>query len=900
MPADNSGMTADELLNHANMQFAARRFAEAAGAYRQFVNDYGSAAEARAALARIRYPLAWSLIQSGQYPEAREAIDQCLAQSPPLPSAQREELMFWKGVCELQVQEPDIARASFESFISAFPQSPKAPEASLLAGGTFLVGKRFAEAADYFAAIAGKLTGPLRGRAIVRELLARVQADQVEESIRLLRREAREMEEIPELMTFQTLMLELGSRCLERNMPREALFCLQRVWTAGRLMDRQQKRMEETQAVLARLEAKPDADPYKKHLLTRTLSEARKELDHMQTIPHFDKTLRLRLALAYQMMRRFREAAMTMEEWMRANPAGRESEQCAATAVQCWMECERWPKAIAAARTFAEKFPQSSELPRMLYLEGLAQQKSDRLDDAIKTFEALRRNFAQADFAARALFLKGFTELLADRPADAVISLEEFQRVHPRHELNDAAAYWRGMAYSFNKQYDRCREVMDEYLARFPNGAYRASAAFRKAYAAHAKRDFQTSITENNAYLKDNPGHDENAEALILLGDALMNEGEIEKGIGAFARIPSDETRFFEEGVFKTVKALRLLEKFDAVITHLESFRNANPRSPRVAEAVFHIGKIYREREEPDKARQVYWEAIRSLGDDATIRSVEDLFPALAKLYSGPEEQAVYLDELAALNADAWRTGRKVLGFRTLWAQGLALRKKDPNQSRALFVRAAGEVDVQTANPMVLADLADALIDSGKMEKGIHLFRELLRWNPRAAQKDRALFALALHDQKKGRTEDALKHLIRLAGEAPESRLLGKALLAKADLESAKGLDTDVRKTLEALLSAKFVSGQYKAEALCRIADIWMREGKPDKAFACYQRVYVLYGKWSAWVAKAYLHSAQILEGRHDLDGARKTYEEMTAREELAEFAETAEARRRLESLVAG
>ena len=127
---------------------------------------------------------------------------------------------------------------------------------------------------------------------------------------------------------------------------------------------------------------------------------------------------------------------------------------------------------------------------------------------------------------------------------------------------------------------------MGGYLKHFKGGEYAGAAVFRKAYCAQQMEDYATSIRELRTFLREYPGHEEVGEARILLGDALMNEGEIREGIGAFQGIRREETRFYEEGVFKTAKALKLLEEYERLLDLMTAFQKENPRSPRVAEAV--------------------------------------------------------------------------------------------------------------------------------------------------------------------------------------------------------------------------------------------------------------------------------------------------------------------------
>jgi TolA-binding protein len=909
--ANDANLTAEELSVNASQLYAAGKYAEAAAKYQAFIAAYGKAKEAQAAVRLMRYPLAMSLLQLQKFPEARQAIAEALANDPPIAQQEKQELTFWKGVCEMQDKDYEDARNSLEQFIALFPpgsernpnyvaQFPaihKIPEARLLLGTSFLLDEKYQEAAPFFAGIKPGLAPVDRGRASVLELYALLEANEDDKAMALVAEEYPRMGELLQVVTFQTLALELGSRFLEKKDLRKAIVILQRIWSADRLMRHQESRLADLTAKLQAAEANPTGDPYRKFQIGQMIAKVRREIDNFKKIDNFDSALRFRLALAYQGMKRYRESALIMEAMLNELPPDPVVESASMNLIQSWNQIERWPKAIEAAQTFVAKFPKSPSVPLALYLQGIAEQKDLRYNDAVETFAGIVKKHPKSEFAPRALFMEGFSLLLAERNKEAISVFEEFPKAFPKHEMRESAAYWRGMGYSLDKQFARSREVMDEYLAKYPDGIHQGDAAFRKAYCAQQLEDYTTSIKELYTFLRKNAGHENIAEARVLLGDALMNEGRMDEGIAAFAGIPQTEPRFYEEGVFKVGKAYKLMEEYGKLRDHMTEFILANPRSPRVAEAIYHVGWVWRQEGDIAKARNVYWDAMGEYGNDAEIRSVDDLFPALGKLYKGPEETAQYLARLRDLHEEAVAGRKTTLAMRALWAQAFALRKSDPARSQQLLLEAAPLANVQTTNPQLLADFAGALMAAGREKEGEQMWRDLVKWNPRAPQKDRAFAALGMREMERGNEKAALGYFDRFERETMGSVIFGKTLLAKARLLDERGLYPDARKTLEAVLANASSSGQEKAEALFRIGELHMREGKPQLAVPYFQRIYVMHGRWRDWVARAYLRSGEAFEKLNDDLSARRTYQELSEKEELADFQETAKARKRLDAL---
>lgn len=903
------GLTAQEYYANAERLFVDGKYPEAAELYKKLLTDFGQSKEAAEAIRNIRYRHAMCYVHMKKFGDAIEPIQIALQQQPPFQASEVQELQFWLGVANLEDKNYPEAREALEKFLTLFPpgaernpayiqQYPaamKIPEAKILIGSSFLLDDKFKEAAAYYESIKAGMIPENRSRAVILQLYSLLEDDQNEAAMKVIGEEFPRMGDLTQLVTFQSLMLELGNRWLEAGEYRKAITCLQRVWPSDRLLKHQQARLEELQRRLQAAEAIPKGDPYTKFLLAQLIQKVKREVENFQKIQSFDAALRMRLATAYQAMKRYREAALILEDMLERMPPDKIVERASVNLVQAWFEIERWPKVAEAAKAFAAKFPDSSSLPMVEYLAGIAAQKDLRFDESIATFDQLQKG--DSDFAPRALFMKGFTLLLAEKNKEAIEAFERFGKKYPSHELGEAAAYWRGMGYSVDKQFEKSRNAMDDYLKKYKDGQYAGNAVFRKAYCAQQLEDYKTSIKELRAFMRAYPGHEETGEARILLGDALMNEGEMEEGIAAFKGIAKSDTRFREEGVFKTGKALKLMEEYDRYLDLMRDFQKDSPRSPRVAEAIFNIGWVYRQQEKPEKARDVYWDAIREYGDDPSIRSVEDLFPGLSRLYKGEDGPAQYQALLRDLQQDAEKSGKKTLTMRALWAQAAALKKSDPEASRKLLCEASKLANVQTTNPQLLADFAEALLASGQEKEGEQMSLDLVKWNPRAPQKDRALANLGFLEMKRGHERVALEKFDRFEKETLGSLVFGRVLLAKAGILQKRGDKTKALAALEAVLANKYSTGSEKAEALYRIGEIHMADGKPELAVPYFQRIYVMHGRWAEWVAKAYFRSGEAFEKLKDTPSARKTYQELAAKDDLAKFPESQLAKDRLQAL---
>jgi tetratricopeptide (TPR) repeat protein len=232
------------------------------------------------------------------------------------------------------------------------------------------------------------------------------------------------------------------------------------------------------------------------------------------------------------------------------------------------------------------------------------------------------------------------------------------------------------------------------------------------------------------------------------------------------------------------------------------------------------------------------------------------------------------------------------------------VKKSDPALSEALLREAGALAEAERTSPVILADCAEAQFAAAaaaapedaavRRANAAQIYRDLLKWHPRAAQKDTALAALARIAVDAGDTETALAYYDRLERDTPWSSLMGEVLTTRAGIEMEAG---NTEKALEAytrLLAAENVPSKMKAQALLALGEIEMSRQRPQTAIPYYQRIYVLYGKWRETVAQAYLRSGEAFEQLKDAEAARKTYEELANSEDLASLPEAETARERL------
>lgn len=189
---------------------------------------------------------------------------------------------------------------------------------------------------------------------------------------------------------------------LEQDRQRDAIRALQTIWPRERLIAHQQEKLAQITASLDSLERQMRPDVFQRAQLRQLKREVEKELANLEKIKSFDASVRFRQATAFHQQDRYRECALLLEDMLRKMEPDAVVETASLSALQSWMAIERNDKAVEASELFEKNFPKSKSLPLVLYLRGTAQQRADRFDDAIKTFEALQLSHPSSEQAPRA------------------------------------------------------------------------------------------------------------------------------------------------------------------------------------------------------------------------------------------------------------------------------------------------------------------------------------------------------------------------------------------------------------------------------------------------------------------------------------------------------------------
>lgn len=889
-----------QLLERGRAAFAVNDFEGAEDALEKFIIDYGEAEEAKEAVRVHRPMLAISKVGLKKFSEALEWIDLSL-KDPKLDKRLGDELKFWRGICLMTGGELVDSQHAFGAYwADETHQAFKRYEALLLFATLYIQQDFPTVAADFLEDQQPKireLAPEAASRAVVLELYARLQADEPEKALAVIRREYDSMESMTQVISFQSLALQLGATFIEKEQWYDAITCMQRIWPAEKLIEAQVTRVKEIEERIALLEKRANAQGVV-FQLEAILKRVERELKNFQKMENFDSALRLRLAMAYQGLGRYREAALIMEEMLATMPPDPVVESATLAQLQCWMEIKRWPKAVAAAEQYEKIFgAEAKYLPTVLFLKAEALREDQQYGTAQLAYGDLVERFPEDDFAPKALFMQGFLYLQQDDNEGALYQFDQVQRNYPKSGMAEDAEYWTGQAYSFSGMYEEAREHLGGYLKRHKTAKYLKESIFRIAVCTFSLAEYEDAIRLLEGFVDDYLGDPLTDEANLLLGDAYFGQGEMDAGFAAYERVRPSAKRFFEEAWFKKGNAFKLLEEYETMRSHFETFIAEHPDSNRMPEAVYWVGWTHLNADEPDKAREIYWDVIDKYGDDPERYGVLDVISALPKVYKneGDEGREVLLTKLQVMKTRASLAKEQTRAVRAGYGKSLIVGKTETVVGSDIAVRSElldifKWVEPQNQNPAITVAIAEAQLAAGNQTTAKNLFTEIRRWHPRAVQKDRIYRALGAIAATEGDTEKAIEFYDKFEREAIASAQLGEVRIEKAEIFREMGKTREALETLESVLETGGVTAQTKAEALFDLGRTCVESDDLKRAIVYFERLYVAYGKFSELNAKAYWERANALENLDLNREALETYEELVARKDLSRFDEAKKA----------
>jgi tetratricopeptide (TPR) repeat protein len=894
------------LLERGARAFAAGDYAQAAAAFAQVERDYGREAEwSSGQLPRRLLPLkGFAELRSGAPAEASRSFERFLALDSD-DARQRSFVLFALGMALRQQERPLDALRRLEEFEHQAHAGARIQLSQSLRAEILFSLNRPNEGLALLEGLAsGAHAESFRAQARLRATQKALELGRLPDAKRLLLGAPWNVETMPEIAALAFAAMELGDALLEAGEAHDAIRCYRLVLPRERLIAEQRLAIGRLQRLLTE----------RAHLLTGAgasfwadfyrgrLRQAEGLLSGLETGEDYTLPLRLRLGQALLLAGRPREAWLLFESVALDAAAPRElADDASYRWIVAALTLERWEDALGLARAFLLHRPESPLVPEAILLMAQAHFEQRRYALAIEAYNDLLARYPEHPLRPRAHFSRGYSLAMLERYAEAREEFAACRRTAPEGTLAPTAGLWTGLTLFFERRYREALEAFEAIAAENRRHRLYPEFRYRIATTKYALKELDQAKRELERFLKSYAQHPRHGEALILLGDTLMAQGELVAAMRTFAQAPSDTPALHAYATFQIGKILRAQGDFGDLAKHFTQYvvkaGGAGEPPPRLSEALYWIGWAQERLGDLPAAFVAFAEALDRFGDDPRAGEIGPALEALARLKSrGGELTSVNLGSpagrlIAAATFSEWVEAERQLallqerpawhGRLTIWLAERRAKERRPAAEEALLLELAGAVPLEALDAEALAKVGRAL-QAIRSPSAFEAYRLLLERFPHAPARAAAYLGLAEHAADERRRDEAAAWLARLQAELPTHSLAVRGLLLSGELRLGGGLPEAASEPFLEVLRRREARGRPHAEALRGLALACAALGQRSEAIGYWQRLYTMHRAQADLVAEAYLESAFLFERLGDLPAALRSLDELLGAADLA------------------
>ena len=693
---------------------------------------------------------------------------------------------------------------------------------------------------------------------------------------------------VDNLAGLNLLSLQLGDAFLKRGDHDGALAAFRTVSPHEVLVAEQNRRNAILERAVGRLRslARPsatEADMIRR--LGARLEQAKASLVQVEKISDFDATLRYRLAVAFQERGGPWEAALLFEDILARFPDSAENENAHLGLVRAYADSDRLEKTRDAVERFSRAFPKSKLGSQAHYLAAQAAARQGDIEGQLDFLGlAAKRHGARHDYAEPMALMRANALFTLGRHAEARDVVLAYAKSFPKGKFIEDARYLAAMADLAEGRATEAEKQIRAYLKSYPKGRFVPDARHRLAAVAYSQQNYSGGIELCDKWLADYPAtHAQRGEVHALRADALVGLGRVEEAVAAYQRalaLPlSDEQLGYV--LDELTRHHLALKNNDAAVAMWERFAAEQPEHPYVINAAYWISRIRNREGRAEEAIELVSTIIRRHVTDPDRGDVERLLVELAASLARPPRrqkgepkpepvaEQVLFERVDQLLLTADTKDQPAARARALFTQSeIAALRENVALRDELLGRIAATCAPDQLPPGILGKVGDALLAQNQPELAKKFYERIVAAHRKSVFADFGHAGLGEVALREGKGEEALAHFTDAIDRAGARFKHKEATLGRARAQLLLGRPEAARGLLEEVAANRAWRGEATAEALFLLGEIALRRGTVDdlaKAQAHFQRIYLSYKRYPAWVAKAYLRSAETFDklGQH-------------------------------------
>lgn len=894
------------------------------------------------------YSQAMQLFQAGKYAEAASALENLLNRAEFSP--QLEPVYYTIGSAWFNAGQYSKAVAAFRKYQAKFPQGAHAGSVAFAIAQSNLLAKNYSEAASQVAslqrdpvlreqamlfeaqankaagetdaaiAVLEKLLGSeihdadqMRGASLLAQLSA--QKGDGAKALRVLQMIHQKIALADNIVELNALAVQLGDKFFGKEQFAAALACYRYAFPREQLVRLQNQRItamqQRIEQNLETVRTHPDEMTQLapvNNQLKEEIASAQKLLAEFEKLPTITPAIYLRLARCFYELDRKWEAVVVYDEILDRFKESPAHQPALFGLIIALADINQPQRAEERCQEYLRDFKNGPNAETVGYLSGAVALQAGNAKTAETYFNKILETQPKSKFREQIRYLLANAKFSEGDYAAAKTAYDKYLSDFPHGISIDDVKYRIALCALFGGKYQSALDRLQTYVKEHPQSNFIPDARYRIAVCLYAASQYDQVIADCQSWEKDFPENQQLGEVLSLLGDAYAASGREAAAIPVYVR--SYQTATTDQVMnYSLTAASKLLQKqgdWNKVADLFSNFIKDKPDNPAVVTAIYWIGKAKAHEGKIDEAKQLAAETIRKYIDDPNREAVEQLITELAQLCvksprgaaTPPADPGAELDQLLANNKGKDSPTAKA---RILFAKAeFARLRRQPAEVEKNLSEIARYFKSDDLSPLLLGKAGDYLLSKGDLDRASTFYEQLMTDFPKSQMVDYAYNGLGEIAYEKKDYNKALGYFNDGLDKIAAAEKLKEITVGRARTLLALGRLDEAQKAFEQIASVREWRGESTALAVYSLGEIASRRGKWAEANAYFQRVYVGYQKFLPWVAKAYVASGESFEKLNKKEEAANTYKEMLRNDKLTGFAETAEARKRLEALGQG
>ncbi|OUX38570.1 MAG: hypothetical protein CBE26_01050 [Kiritimatiellaceae bacterium TMED266] len=889
------------------------------------------------------------LLRNEQHAEAVPFLEEAVFRLEDDPDKKAQQTlafsMFQLSDCWMKMGRYDEAGVGFRGFADLFETDPQVVEARLLSAQCFSLAGWWEEAEEQAAwVLALDVVGDDEGASALRLCAeARFEQQKWEEAVdplrRLLRRNLAEedrsrvsvmmvtslarLNRLDELFRFlpycnrvarhelglNVALLEAGDYQFHKDDFSAALLLYREVIPREELLAYQLKRLAwlegQVKPFVAGQGVSMELHEKRRDEWLEQVRVQRVMVDKVRNFVEYDVELMLRVGQCAHQMKRHWLTFTVYEALMERYPESDLADQAHFASFAVMLDEGDWSLAKQVGYAYLDErsaglFWDDASLNLMQLLMQLKQD-----DAAVELGDRALAERSDHRYRDQISFLMGTICFSRFEYEDALAWFERVLGDEPERITEERASFWKGLSMLYLTRFE---EAVGWFEAFLENGAYtdeglREEALYRLGMSRYGAEDYRASEETFLMFVEQYPAASLVSEAYAMLGDLRAAEGALDEGLSWYEMALESAVGVaqFSYPFFQQVKVLELKKEYVAVIEQINGYVEQWGLSGEFGRAVEAGADAYVALGAYPEALMWLLDTLDQFGVEEHVTGIEVVQERLISDYRNESlvgYQDVMLQWLEERLANAEKGSEVlVIRYQTILASIGEEARRDKFVASLLneqAVRLAGSLGLKVIVERALAAEQYDLVRLAEEEMIRRNVRSLAALEVRVAGLD-ARIATGLYEEVNAISLDLLEQYgygIVLTGEA--RMRAGDALRLQGRYEEAITV-------YEEVLGVREWRGSLTPQLLFEMGSCRQSLGQWAEAFACFQRIYVLYGGYPDWVVKAYVESLVCLDklGGREKEMVR-TCEEMLSIPVIAAYPEAEMARAYLRRLGGG